>query len=163
MRVFVIAILLVIGLCSPVEAGTVWVSGALRAMEGAELQFIDEVTGGCLPLPKVAKQAAEVELRKSRFGVREGKAATNTIYILARGQRTKEGACRAILDFHVITFVKLDPTVPWATTKLVPLVVYFDGSFHFSPKGNLQRQIEDQVAKFAREFTLEWKWLREGE
>ncbi len=135
----------------------------LRAATGANVEFIDQVTNGCLPRPKAAQHAAEVELLRSDFKV-TSKFPSKVLRFGFLGWELKNGSIRS--EYCVAAhFLELTTTTlvsePSGDRKVTELVVYRARGLTNGPKANFQDQLESVAAKLARDFTLEWLKLRQ--
>ncbi len=163
MRTFLITLAMILVISPPVMAeGTVHVPEALKQVTGARLEFIDEVSGGCLPQPNSVKNAVEVELRRSGFSVNPDAYFELQIRVSGFPIGSIPG-CAIFLKLDIWGWVKPDDSVHnWAKgLNYIPVLIYSWGGLTTGQKSAIQIRIEGAAAKVARDFTLVWLRLRQ--
>ena len=157
MRAFLLSLVMILFVAPPAMAeGTVYVPKALKTSKSASLNFLDQVSGGCLPQPNSAKNAAEVELRRSKFSVNPDLAWTLEVTFVGFDLPSVSG-CVAAYSLEFWGIVVSDEVVTWAPkTRIIPMLIYSNRGVIAGPKAGFQKQIEDTSARLARDFTLVW-------
>lgn len=143
--------------------GEVFVADHFAYLSGGNLVLIDEVSGGCLPEPNAAKNAAEVEFRRSGFGLSVEGVDIAKIEIFFHGFEVSSAYCVAKFRLELWGRVARNPDVKWVKNlrTSIPNLIYRDGGLIAGPKSDFQKQIEEVSAQLARTFTLEWLRLRQ--
>lgn len=164
MRVFLFTLVLIL-VVSPPAMAEIFAPDALKHVTGAKLELIDEVSGGCLPQANSVRYAAEVELRRSGFSVDPD--SDFAIQITVSGFPIGSiSACAIYLRLELLGWVKPDDSVhDWAmgiSDPLVPMLMYSYAGFTTSDNSSIQNRIEEDVAEYARIFTLVWLRLRQA-
>jgi hypothetical protein len=162
MRAFLLALVMILAATAQTRAEEgVRVWPAIKSMTDADLIFSDQVMDGCLPRPKSAKNAAEVELRRSDFGINRGSLKKIIIKFVGFGVPTQSG-CVASYSIEVRETIRVHENVKWANgVILAELTVYEVGGIISGPKEGFQKHVEDKSAELARNFSLVWLRLRQ--
>ncbi len=164
MRAFLFALVMILVISLPAMA-EIFVPDALKHVTGARLKLIDEVSGGCLPQANSVKYAVEVELRRSGFSVDPD--SDFEVQITVSGFPIGSlSACAIYLRLEILGWVKPDDSVhDWAkglSDPLVPMLIYSHAGFTTDDHSIIQNRIEEDVAGYARVFTLVWLRLRQA-
>ncbi len=165
MRAFLLSMVMILFVAPPAMAeGMVLEGAAVKDMTGAELLFSDAVDDGCLPRPDSAKNAAEVELRRSNFGIKPGSnldITTMQISFVGYGWPEKTG-CVASFSLEVWELIRVHDSVTWVTgPHLASLLLYRESGTLSGPKQGFQKQVEEKSQELARNFVLLWLRLRQ--
>ena len=162
MRAVLLAIAMMLVATPPAMAeGAVFVPEALKFFEAGSLKFSDQVSGGCLPSSNSAKNAAELELRRSGFLVVPG-SRPNILIVFIGSQLSPALTCAAAFKLELWDWTRVDDRMLWAEKNpYIDILIYSITGVIVGPKSRFQNQVEEVSAELARDFVLEWLRLRQ--
>lgn len=139
---------------------------AFKAYKSVNVNFADQVSGGCLPNPSSAQKAFEIELLKAGIKVEDEGLPIVLLNFVGFSQEANSGFVLGCAVSYDVTFIDRGFVITAGTTnnKQIPapvVIVYRDGGIVTGPKDTIQNQIERTAHELGQTFAVAWLKARQ--